>query len=136
MNPFFLQFFECQQPIIIKKSSTPILFQRDFAEFSKWLYLFTPPSKGFNAVKDESNFLSKRDKYNHIKQILQTLEWFSLLVRRSRMDEFCKKGGRKNSAKFTGKHLCWSLFVNRGCRPQAPNFIKKETSTRVFSCEF
>ena len=34
----------------------------------------------------------------------------------------------KISAKFTGKHLCWSLFFNK----LAGNFIKKE----VFSCEF
>ena len=30
-------------------------------------------------------------------------------------------------AKFTGKHLCQSLFFN---------FIKKETLAQVFSCEF
>ena len=34
----------------------------------------------------------------------------------------------KNIAKFTGKHLCQSLFFNS-------NFIKKETLTQVFSCE-
>ena len=34
----------------------------------------------------------------------------------------------KNFAKFTGKHLLQ--------RPEACNFIKKETLTQVFSCEF
>ena len=38
----------------------------------------------------------------------------------------CKKGFLKNFAKFTGKHLCQSLFFN----------IKKETLAQVFSCEF
>ena len=35
-----------------------------------------------------------------------------------------KKGVLRNFAKFTGKHLCQSLF------------IKKETLVQVFSCEF
>ena len=43
-----------------------------------------------------------------------------------------KKGVRRNFAKFTGKHLCQSLFF----KPQACNFIKKETLAQVFSCEF
>ena len=38
-----------------------------------------------------------------------------------------KKGVVENFAKFTGKHLL---------RPQACNFIKKETLAQVFSCEF
>ena len=37
----------------------------------------------------------------------------------------CKKGVLKNFAKFTGKHLCQSFFLN-----------KKETLTQVLSCEF
>ena len=35
-----------------------------------------------------------------------------------------KKGVLRNFAKFTGKHLCQSLY------------IKKETLAQVFSCEF
>ena len=35
-----------------------------------------------------------------------------------------KKGALKHFTKFTGKHLCQSLF------------IKKETLAQVFSCEF
>ena len=42
--------------------------------------------------------------------------------RSSHPDVLCKKAALKNSAKFTGKHLC--------------NFIKKETLAQVFSCEF
>ena len=44
----------------------------------------------------------------------------------------------RNFAKFTGKHLCQSLFFNKvaGLRPEACHFIKKGTLARVFSCEF
>ena len=46
---------------------------------------------------------------------------------------FCKKGVLRNVTKFTGKHLCQSLFFNKvaGLRP-----IKTETLAEVFSCEF
>ena len=40
----------------------------------------------------------------------------------------------KNFSKFKGKHLCWSLFLNKVTK--ACNFIKKETLVQVFSCEF
>ena len=49
---------------------------------------------------------------------------------------FYKKGVLRNFARFTEKHLCQSLFLLKFIRPQACNFIKKETLTQVFSCEF
>ena len=51
---------------------------------------------------------------------------------------FCKKGVLRNFTKFLGKHLSQSLFFNKvaGLRPQAYNFIKKESLPQVFSCEF
>ena len=48
---------------------------------------------------------------------------------------FCKKDVLRNSAKFTGKHLCQSLFFNK-IADLACNFVKKETLAQVFSCEF
>ena len=29
------------------------------------------------------------------------------------MEVFCKEGALKNFAKFTGKHMCQSLFLNK-----------------------
>ena len=55
--------------------------------------------------------------------------------RSSRLDVFCRKGILRNFAKFTGKHLCQSLFFNK-VAGAACNFIKKETLAQVFSCEF
>ena len=40
------------------------------------------------------------------------------MFRSSRPEEFCKKGLLRNFAKFTGKHLCQSLFDKvTGLRP-------------------
>ena len=62
-----------------------------------------------------------------------------------------KKGALKNFTKFTGKHLCQSLFLIKlqALTTKAPewrhsgvffvkacNFIKKETLAQVISCEF
>ena len=45
-----------------------------------------------------------------------------------------KKGAFRNLVKFTGKQLCQSLFFNKLAK--ACNFIKTETLTEAFSCEF
>ena len=48
---------------------------------------------------------------------------------------FCKKDVLRNFAKFTGKHLCQSLYFNK-VAGKACNFIKKESLAQGFSCEF
>ena len=55
---------------------------------------------------------------------------------RSRRPEvLCKKGFLKNFIRFTGKHLCQSLFFKEVV-DDAYNVIKKETLSQVFSCKF
>ena len=56
-------------------------------------------------------------------------------LRSSRPEVFDKKGVLRNFIKFTGKHLCQSLFFNRvaGLRPA---FLSKKTLVQVFSCKF
>ena len=49
---------------------------------------------------------------------------------------FCKKGVFRNFAKFTGKHLCQSLFLSKVAGLRSATLLKKETQARVFSCEF
>ena len=46
-----------------------------------------------------------------------------------------KKGVLRNFTKFTGKHLCQSLFFNKVSGGTC-NFIKKENLAQAFSCEF
>ena len=51
------------------------------------------------------------------------------------LEVFWKKGVPRNFAKFIGKHLSQSLFLNNVAGLSC-NFIKKETLAKVFSCEF
>ena len=49
-------------------------------------------------------------------------------LRSSRLEVYCKKDVLRNFAKFTGKHLCQSLFFNK--------VADQEILAQVFSCEF
>ena len=48
---------------------------------------------------------------------------------------FMKKPVFKNFAMFTGKHLCWSLFLIKW-QARDLQIYQKETPTRVFCCEY
>ena len=63
----------------------------------------------------------------------QTLK---LSTNSSRPEMFCKKGVLRNFAKFTGKHLCQSLFFNKvtGLRPVT--LLKKRLLHRRFPANF
>ena len=62
---------------------------------------------------------------------LQNTCKFPPFYRSTRPEVFCKKGVLKNFSKFTGKHLCQSLFFNK-----VAGLIKKGTLAQLFSCEF
>ena len=47
-----------------------------------------------------------------------------------------KKGVLRNFPKFTGKHLCQSLFFNKVAGLRPTTLLKKETLAQVFSCVF
>ena len=66
---------------------------------------------------------------------IQKLSLQLVKLRRSHQRCSIKKGGLTNFGKFTGKHLCHSLFFNK-VSGLACNFIKKETLAQVFSCQF
>ena len=52
--------------------------------------------------------------------------------RSSRQEVFFKKGVFRNFAKFTGKHLCQSLFFNKVAGLSLQLYLKKDTGTSVF----
>ena len=63
-------------------------------------------------------------------------------VRSSRSEVFCKRDALRNFAKFTGKHLRQSLFLNKVAIILTLIFswpatlLKKETLAQVLPCEF
>ena len=57
-------------------------------------------------------------------------------IRSSRPDVFCKKGVLRNFAKFTGKHLCQSLFFNKVAGLSPATLLKKRLWHRCFPGDF
>ena len=49
-------------------------------------------------------------------------------LRSSRQEVFCEKAVFRNFTKFTGKHMCQSLYFDK-VAGQACNFVKRETLT-------
>ena len=75
----------------------------------------------------------------HQSSVVASINLQSLYFRSSHRRRSSRKDALRNFTKFTGKHLCQSLFFNKVaglCRSETCNFIKKETLAQVFSCEF
>ena len=68
--------------------------------------------------------------YEYVQSISQDLAFcifsrkFSANIRSSRPDVFCKKGVLKYFARFKGKHLCKSLFFNKGVGLRCAKFLR------------
>ena len=54
----------------------------------------------------------------------------------SRPDVFCKKGVLRSFSKFTGKHLCQSLFFNKVAGLRTATLLKKRLWHRCFPVNF
>ena len=61
--------------------------------------------------------------------------YFKIKDRSSRLAVFRKKDALENFTKFTGKHLCQSLFFNKVPGITPATLLKKRLA-QVFSCEF
>ena len=57
-------------------------------------------------------------------------------IRSSRQEVFCKKGVLRNFAKFTGKHLCQSLFLNKVAGLRSATLLKKKLWHRRLPVKF
>ena len=60
----------------------------------------------FVDVSQDSRYFSDSQKYIHS-------QYLSFRYRSSHRRSSVEKGALKNFAKFSGKHLCWSLFFNK-----------------------
>ena len=67
------------------------------------------------------------------KKEIKTLNIFQ---RSSRQDVFCKNVFLRNFAKFTGKHLCQSLYFNEVADLRSATLLKKRLWQGCFSVNF
>ena len=71
-----------------------------------------------------------------ICQITQMILFQMRNSRSSRPKVFCKKGVLRNFTKFTGKHLCQSLFFNNVAGLRPATLLKKGLWRRCFPVNF
>ena len=98
-----------------------------FFRFTKFISSSSTPI----SLNNLQPFLTLCWIFRQFKQsnVFTLFSWY----RSSRPEVFCKKCVLKNFTKFSGKHLCQSLFFNKvaDLRP-----IKEETLAQMFSYEF
>ena len=95
----------------------------------------------FEILKLRSKIVIKERHENIVKLLFPTIciyhfhVWKQFLKKQYR-EVFREKGILKNFTKFTGKHLCWSLFFNivAGLRPTI--LLKKRLQDRCFPVNF
>ena len=87
----------------------------------------------YKSIKIISSFLFGRRYRTKINSAYS--DW-RIYYRSSRPEMFCRKDAFRNLEKFTGKHLCQSLFFNKvaGLRPAA--LLKKRLWHRCFPVNF
>ena len=106
------------------------------------LYKYFTQKNSKNAIKELINFCFKGEEKQFIagtkfdatrtddkdkfKITFDKVPLKLTITRSSRPEVFCKKGVLRNFTKFTGKHLCQSLFFNKvaGLRRFPVNFVK------------
>ena len=135
----------CSTDKLQKQSFTDVLRNRCSKNFRKFHRKAPVFESLFNKAADlrACNFTKKRLRYCVIfKNILfysrnppMAASEILITYRSSHQRCFVKKGVLRNFAKFTGKHLCQSLFFNKAAGGVC-NFIKKEALAQEFSCEF
>ena len=81
--------------------------------------------KFFTRLRLQLSHLNE-DKFRHKIQ----------LVKISHLKVFCTKGVLRNFAKFSGKHLCQSLFFNKVAGLRPATLLKKRLWHRCFPVNF
>ena len=99
---------------VYEKTLSRIFFHVFYLNFLRMLHddFF---QRGFEAVSTH-NFIQR----NVVLLVIYLFHHDSSKSLSSRQEVFCEKGVLRNFTKFTGKHLCQSLFFNKvaGLRPQ------------------
>ena len=110
-----------------------------FCEISKNIFSYrTPPVAAFFLVQTWYFYHENVKTVSSLCSHTFKASSQEVIFRSSHQRYSVKKAVLGSFIKFTGKHSCQSPFFNKVARlrPQACNFIKKETLTQVLSCEF
>ena len=109
----------------------------DFSQKKFFLWHFTNSKSCFHCM-GYMNFLEKIVMLEINVKYINSFRIFVPPIKYHQKEPpemFCKKGVFKNFVKFTGKHLCQSLFFNE-IASLRPATLLKQALAQVFSSEF
>ena len=104
-----------KQNIDSKDDRIKSMVGRCFSVFIVDFEWFTRTNISSPNVKHQSHYVSNDSEWKPSK----SLQWYhyicseTITYQKQPPEVFCKKGILRNFAKFTGKHLCQSLFFNK-----------------------
>ena len=79
------------------------------------------------------NVINSKDQIiKLLRRDMKTLQDQLIVHRSSHHRCFVKKGALKNFENFTGKYLCWSLFLIKLQAWRLATLLKKDSNTSVF----
>ena len=110
-----------------ERHSVSLIFWTDFT------YCFRVSIVNFEQVNSDWE-AGKKLKHIHMSNVVVNV--FKVTNRSSRQEAFWKKGVLIHFAKFTGKYLCQSLFVNKVEDVRSATLLKKRLCQRYFSVNF
>ena len=105
--------------------------KKGYMEMRKWIYLVPLKSVLGRCISHYSEYVSNNRIWIRLCLLYYFFHFESIKFRSSRWQMSIKKEVFKNFAIFTGKHLCWSLFVIKLPAYKPANLLK-ETPTQVF----
>ena len=119
--------------ILINKSGSTVSFRCTTSSPFVILHYGEEENNKYVSLKPQRNAEVKRHHCVKNVQILsffwrlffriRTLHAVAVIFRSSQESCFMKKGGLKNFAVFTGKHLGWSLFFNKVAGEYCEHFL-------------
>ena len=110
------------------------------------VYLITKINGNHFLASSMKQIILKRKMKNHFREISLVLRFDALFIQRacyifkkatiiksSQPEVFCEKDVLRNFAKFTGIHLCQSIFFNKvaGLRLRPATILKRDSGTGV-----
>ena len=94
------------------------------------------PLRLLRSTFDFVNLYSTFDFYSFDFIVIRRVFVLRVLYRSSRPEVLCKKDFLRNFTKFTGKHLCQSLFLNKLAGLSPVTLLKKRLWHRCFPVNF
>ena len=129
------EFYQFHDTDVLYDEVKVLAYQFKFNSYGKWLFNRTFEGRIWYFTWPYQKIYIKKHTREVLTNYLQHRSWS--WHKRSRCPEvFCEKGVLRNIVKFTGKHLCQSLFFDKVACLRPATLLKKRLWHRCFPMNF